>query len=390
MLLQRGSAFRHDSTIKVNKGITIGAYGSGAKPIIYGSTKNYAIDTDWVSYKENIYTLSTKRSDIGIIVFNHGEAVGYKKLNGISEFSSNGDFYHDLDKGILYIYMNKGSPDEVYESIEIGSQGNMFMIGDGVSNVTIDNLCIKYVGSHGIGTKQKNNNIVITNNEIGWIGGSVFMESTGINTTSRYGNAIQFWADASDCYVANNWTYQCYDTGITFQGRGATYTDLIFENNLMEYNTYNFEFFNGNSGGTDLAVNAAAVMKNIYIRNNIMRMAGYGWGQQRPETPAIYTGTAHITSWQSDYLQENIENFVISNNILDCSAKSIVYWRGYEETNYDGMTISDNTIYHKINPDHYEFTWLADAINVEADSSLRLKTELYDHFDATANITVLE
>jgi hypothetical protein len=82
ILLERGGVYRLNSTFLCKSDITYAAYGEGEKPVIYGSVKNYAWGSEWQpSRKQNVWKLNLERNDAGIIVFDHGKAVGVKKTN---------------------------------------------------------------------------------------------------------------------------------------------------------------------------------------------------------------------------------------------------------------------------------------------------------------------
>ena len=71
--------------------------------------------------------------------------VGFE--NYISAFTENGDFYHNTEDRVLYMYFDKGRPNKVYDDIEIGVKRAIFSLTAGVSNVVIDNICMKYAGT---------------------------------------------------------------------------------------------------------------------------------------------------------------------------------------------------------------------------------------------------
>ena len=334
ILFERGGLYRQNGIFNINSNVIIGAYGVGSKPQIYGSRQNYAVTSLWQQTEgnSNIWFMNTELDDIGIIVFGDNASIGVKK-NYFDDMKNNGDFYHDRLTGKLYLYFAYGNPAEKYKSIEIGSRGNLFFIGEYAKNVTIDNLTIKYGGSHAIGTRANVKNIIITNCEIAWIGGSYQAD----DNFTRYGNGVQFWDSSENCRVENNWIYQIYDTGITFQGAinandaRNSYKDIYFTNNLIEYCTYSVEFF-------DRVATSTAV--NIYINNNIMRFAGYGWGKQRTDA----SGTSHICGWTKSgaFIKYN---FNIKNNIFEYTTGNFVYWNWENDLSYSGVSISNNSFY---------------------------------------------
>ena len=338
ILFERGGVYRQNSSIIAKKsGIYYGAYGEGPKPAIYGSPKDYADETLWQpSNKENIWKIQYPLTNAGIIVFDYGKWSGERKI-GLASLAKNGDFYHNVEETTLYLYCDSGNPGKVYQNIEIGSNQHIFVVYGGRHDITIDNICFKYTGAHGISLYEDNYNITITNCEIGWIGGSVHKDVT------RYGNAIQFWDSCWNVNVQNNWIYQAYDAGFTFQystGDGGQYKDIVFKNNLVEYCTYSVEIF---TRGDE------KYLKNIDISDNIMRFAGYGWGNQRPNR----VNEAHICLWRgNDYLDADGKdinsNFTIKNNIFDVSSSQVVFLDG--ETNHPGIIVSGNTYYQKAYP----------------------------------------
>lgn len=333
VLFERGGVYRENSAINAKSGVVYGAYGKGEKPCIYGSAINYADGKLWESSnKKNIWKMEFPQTDAGIVVFNYGESYGVLK-SGLAPMSKNGDFYHNTKDKMFYLYCDKGNPGLVYEDIEIGVNQPLFVLNGGVNDVLIDNICFKYTGNHGITGYQKNYDITITNCELGWIGGS------HQNAVTRFGNAIQFWDSCWNINISNNWVYQVYDAGITYQfngtgGDGGRYHDIVFSNNLVEYCTYSFEVFTNKDTGT---------MKNITFDSNVMRCAGYGVGSQRPNALNV----SHICGW-SLYYGNSLKNVSIINNVFDCSTTQAIDW-GSASNRPKGFTISNNTFYQTAN-----------------------------------------
>lgn len=317
-------------------GITYAAYGEGDKPVLYGSVENYAKAGYWEpSTKKNVWKLNLPLMDAGIIVFNHGEAVGDKKA-GLLSVTENFDFYHNVTENTLYLYLDTGRPNQVYNDIEIGTKREIFRLNNGVSDVTIDNLCMKYTGNFCVAGTGFNENITVTNCEMGWIGGSYQNDGA----TSRYGNAVQFWDDAYNAVVKDNWIYQVYDTGLTFQGSYyAVYDNVQFVDNLIEYCTMSIEFWNQQRQSYHNEKDGT--MKNIKISGNICRFAGYGWGSMRPNQSV----TCHIAGGvEYNYFIESME---ISNNIFDMSTHAIMIWdsKGTADAYDKDIVIKNNTYY---------------------------------------------
>ena len=310
ILLARGGIYR--GTIDTLSGVTYGAYGSGPKPCVYGSRENAAKGHWIVTDIPNVYAYKTYTNDIGIIVFDHGEAVGIKKLNGLAALKNNFDFFHDPEGRTLYLYLDKGNPADLYTDIEMGFNQDIVSIQRGVHDVTIENISFKYTGAHGISTGIGVYNICVQYCEFGWIGGSILAGTTD----TRYGNAIQFWGTCSDSVIDHNWIYQVYDTALTHQYKGTDQNmvakEMTYSNNLIEYCTYSFEYFWKcvDSSG-NVITPPTFYMEDISVTNNIMRFSGYGWGNQRPDLNAA----AHIKSWDSS--PDPAKSFAISGNTFD-------------------------------------------------------------------------
>lgn len=297
VMFHRGDIFR--GTITARSGVSYGAYGTGDKPAIYGAREN-AVGADWLEEPGNIWSLDTGVfNDIGNIVFNHGEEVGFKKLE--QALTANNDFYHDTETGRLYLYLDRGSPSSVFQDIELCEKKNLIMISD-VSDVTVENLCLKYGGAHGIGG-QNFVNVTVRGCELAWIGGSILYDTT------RYGNAVECWENCDGFLVENCYIYQIYDTGITHQGRDkhVHMRDIVYRNNLIDYCTWGIEYYH-----SDLS----ALMSHVVFEGNIIRFIGYGWGNQRPDKDAA----SGIKSWGAP---NRAEDFVVRGNILDTASYDV-------------------------------------------------------------------
>lgn len=348
VLFERGGIYRRNTAITVRDGMTYGAYGEGDKPVIYGSASNYSWGTRWEpSNKENVWKIQLTTGEAGIIVFNHGEEASYPYYHGLNELSENGDFYFNSEYSMLYLYLDKGYPNVVYEDIEIGTRERIFDVPEGTTDVLIDNIAMKYAGLFAVDVNEFIQNVSITNCEIGWIGG---VRTGGANNTSTsvgLGNAIQFWATTDDALVENCWVYQVYDAGLSPQGifGAVTYKNIAFRRNLIEYCNYSIEVFDRDSG---------TKWDGLYIEDNIMRFAGYGYLPQEERPDRSWT-VSHYNGWTWNYDELPGDGIVIKNNIFDCSTTNLVYWSGKDYTS--GLTISGNSFYQKKNNDNRAITF---------------------------------
>ena len=331
VLFERGSVFRATDEISLQSGVTYAAYGVGEKPRIYGSWRDYADQSIWQEENKNIWTVKIGAAEpASLINFNNDEYVGEWKYT-LEEIKTDGDFYYNKENGVFYLYFSKGNPGKYFNNIEIATTKQPMRISQ-KKDIRIDNLCFKYCtfGAFLIDIVQ---NIKITNCEMGWHGGRLFSIRDG--RFIRYGNAIEFWYRCDDIKVENCWVYQVFDAAMTFQGCNEEYsifTNIHFDNNLIEYCSMNIEYWARSKEGFP-----PPHIANITYKGNIIRFAGYGWGGiQRDDKE----DQAALLGWFYKY--EDLSNFVISDNILDCADCHMVYM-----IPHDGLKICGNSYYQK-------------------------------------------
>ncbi len=351
VLLERGGLWREKFTVP--KGVTVSAYGTGDKPKVYGSPENGANPDKWtlVYYNEDTGARiwryeNDKMTDVGTLVLDGGEGFAMKEIptsKGNSfvvrgttdvlfdyrvELDKNFEFFHRANSvvsngiinastavGPLYFRCDNGNPGTVFDSIEFNTKGNV--VGIGGANVTIDNLCIMYGGSHGIGAGTVTN-LTVTNCEVGWIGGSV--QSYNANGTTdgratRFGNGIEVYGGCNGYTIDNCYVYQCYDAGVTHQLSGRStgnyeMIDVTYSNNLITECVYSIEYFFG--AYTEDSGLYKRYGKGVLFDSNFMRRAGFGFGSFRPDGK----NQRHIRSGSSENW---FEDFTVKNNIFDRS-----------------------------------------------------------------------
>ena len=311
------------------------AYGEGAKPEIIGSAFDGTKYGTWTEVAKNIWRFSEIfYEDVGMLFFNSGElfarkvTLSYKEgkvtdfktgreWTGYESLCENYEFVLDFggptyksEEGVyLHLYCDKGNPAEVFDRIEFGGAGYIvWVLTD--HDITVDNICLRFGGAHGIaaGTMK---NLIVTNCEIGYIGGCQHKYTSEGNPT-RFGNGVEIFGGCDHYVVDNCWIYECYDAGVTHQfidfrsDRAITMKDVHYTNNIIERCVYNIEYFLTHT----LAPNVDRYMENYYIRNNILTHAGYGFGAQRPDT----TVDSHLKSWEFTNWQNG--EFIIEDNIF--------------------------------------------------------------------------
>ena len=329
---ERGGLWR--GQIIAQAGVTYTAYGEGEKPTFYRSPFNGADPELWEKTDaENVWKVKLDRYDAGTVVFNEGESCAIKciirtEADGKTYNNTTGEpykdyhdlkhdlhFYHDYNGTCdLYLYSEK-NPGERFDSIEFNSSNNCVSVkGDGV---TIDNLRIKYAGSHGVGAGTVNN-LTVQNCEFGWIGGSI---QGGVKVTThatRFGNAVEIYGGCDTFNVTDNYIYQVYDAGITQQYRFSDkdieegvvkdQKNMYYARNVIENCNYSIEYFLTIINRPD----NPSRMENFLIEDNLMWYAGSGFCEQRPDKGAA----SHIKGWSGGMVRNRATNYRINNNLF--------------------------------------------------------------------------
>lgn len=337
VLFERNSVFRVGEPLYLCGGVNYGAYGSGEKPALLGSLRNYAAEKLWsVSPEnENIWILSLNAPAAGAVMFDNDSYMGIRRY-GTAELNENGDYYHDATNGIFYLYSAEGNPGKRFSDIEIGTTEEL-VFAQNVNDIGFENIRLRYASIFGMNCGG-NRGMRIAGCDISYIGGHTFKNEI------RYGNGIQFWLRGEDISVSNCRISQIYDAALTFQGCGAenAYFDNIrFEHNLIEYCSMNFEYWAGSGSGRDCRIS------NIAFSGNTVRLGGCGWGGlQRPDKG----NQALVLGWNRHY--ESFENFVISGNIFDCAEGNLIF--ALSPTGQSGLSVFGNSYYQRksagINP----------------------------------------
>ena len=324
VLFERGGVYR--KRFNLVAGVSYAAYGEGPKPCIYGGPRNYNDPALWEkSDIPNVWKVDTKGlGDVGNFVFDYGVHCAKKTLN-LNHLTEDFRLYCDNENEITYLYHSAGNPGECYGDIELSPAGSLLSAPFGNNtDITLENLCLKYTGAHGIGMARDTDNITVRGCEIGWIGGSY--TNWGV-----LGNGFEVLDNCNNIVAEDNWIYQCYDAGLTHQSghpSGTMEQNIFYRNNLIEYCSYNIEYFVNSTYGK---------VKDSVYEGNILRFSGYGFGSLwRVESED--SATANINGWRRPM---PCENFIIRNNILDTAGR---YQLTSKHTNNEfGPTVTGNT-----------------------------------------------
>ena len=301
---RRGDTFPLTDYLVPQTGVRYGAYGSGAKPVITGSRREYADPALWDTADGYVWTAAVEGSGVGGVVLDDGAYIGQRCADR-TQVDDDGDYYFDRTTGTLYFYWRQINPGWRFRSIQISST-RRFMNGFHAADITLENLVIEHFAEHAVNLGSCSG-ITVTGCAFRWIGGENMVDSsTGQYTAGRYGNAIQFWGAAADCTVQYTRFWQIYDAAMTFQGySGGVYRGLTYTHNLVEYSGMNFEFWDGD--------NDHVTMESIRFTENILRFAGYGLCSQRQNKD----NQAFILAWNNAYTNGTIADFHITANVFD-------------------------------------------------------------------------
>lgn len=330
VLFERGGIYR--GSLLTVSGVTYGAYGEGEKPCLYGSLRNYALPELWeADSREHIWKLHVgDMRDIGNVVFDHDYLDKWAMKRLSLELKENFDYYHDREQGILYLYLDKGNPGEVYQDIEVCSDEHILWGKHFMHDILIEDLCLKYTGAHGICFWHGSKNITVRNCEIGCIGGSML---EGFPVPVRYGNGFEVVDGCEDILVEDNYVYHCYDAGITHQSSnpaGCVQKKITFRRNRIEYCHYSIEYYVDCENG---------MIEDTVYEDNILRYAGYGFGSVN-RIGSNTSVLSHICCYARNI---PCKNFIIRNNIFDRSLRKILAIGTPNDKNGLGPVITGNT-----------------------------------------------
>ncbi|MBR6741410.1 MAG: hypothetical protein IKL93_01570 [Clostridia bacterium] len=311
VLFERGGLWR--GQLVTSNHVTYSAYGSGDKPKLYaspfdaGGSKN---KSKWVESSNNIWTITSSqlKEDVGALIFENS-SYATKKLKK-ADVKSDLQFYHDYTNGVIYLY-STSNPATRFESIEFNAGKNVI---SAKSYVTIDNLCIKFGGKHGVGSATAFE-LTVKNCEFGWIGGSLHRPG---QSNTRLGNAVEIYGYCRDYTVIDNYIYQIYDAGITQQ---ITLTDntlrkqerVLYSGNVIENCNYSIEYWITSNNDNP------SYIDTFLIEDNLMWYAGRGLCETRPDK----VNACHIQGWRF-YDRNRAINYVVRDNVMIDSLDQIV------------------------------------------------------------------
>jgi hypothetical protein len=287
VLFNRGNTFYGRLVPPTNLGtlgwLKIGAYGSGAAPIISGY-KILNTASGWTAFDANTWQLGYGSANSGVTYTGYdsvqgGTDVGILKVNGVIQSVKRGtqaalaNQWDYFSTGTTLYVRSTANPTTLAADIQCSTNGNGIVAKSGIE---IADLHFIGHGGHGISMPGLGSSrIRVLRNTVNEIGGSY------LSGTLRYGNGVQVWngGNSSEFYGENNTVYDCYDTAYTVQGgtsgvAGAA-TNITWRRNLTYRCSQAEEYWYQGSG---------AGLVNVVSEYNTNLFAGYGWGSDiRPD-----------------------------------------------------------------------------------------------------------
>ncbi len=309
--------------------VTYGAFGEGAKPALLGSVV-LNLPSDWTCESGNIW-MTTARSDgstalsvdVGNIIFDDGAGTGVKKWSQ-ADLREAGDFFYDAAAKQVKLW-SSGNPADVRRSIELALKRHI-IDESGRSYVTFENLALRYGAAHGIGGSGVRG-VIVRDCDLSFIGGGhQFTNDRGVPV--RYGNGIEFWANARDCLVEGCRLWEIYDAALTNQGSGTNVQEnIVYRNNVIWNCEYSFEYWNRDESSRT---------NNIRFEHNTCVDAGFGWGhRQRPDRNG-----RHLMFYDNSAVTSNM---VVHYNIFSNATDSLLRLHGRDWTS--ALTMDCNCWY---------------------------------------------
>lgn len=309
----RGDTFR-GSLYKTMNGsssnwITLGAYGTGAKPLILGA-KDISATGDWEVHSGNIWkttaTLGTNQNDISNLIFNNEESCGFKE-NSLDSLNVQGKFFYNTSDNLLYLYSTQ-NPGTYYNHIEAAGH---YDLNQGLfkwyssSYIKVQNLDLRYSSAAGIEFGESNH-FIVEYCDLSFIGGEWFSSATAV----RLGNGISMINNVSNGIVRYNYIKECYDAGISPQGWTAGYvqSDIDQYKNTIVNCYYSYEGYGASTGNS---------MIRVDFNNNTCIDAGSCWSNtvdQRPD----HVNSRHVMIWKEDgtHTDCNIKNNIFTGTCV--------------------------------------------------------------------------
>lgn len=381
ILLKRGDIFFESMSGFSN--CTIGAYGSGDKPVLCGFTILRG-NSSWTQESAGIWKLDMNTSasfyghgcnaankyygNIGTIYDPATDTVYGNLVSSASELSSEGDFFTSGE----WAPGNITSSTYRYLRMKSASRPGALCFATyeeaitSMTNCTISDIAIVGFGGNGI---NEITGCTITGCDLDIIGGSI---QIGTRTSwARYGNGIQCWISTSpnnNNTISNCQITRVYDTATTIQGNsvnGSHPTNINFTANRIGWCRQGFEQWTSTDG-------APVVFENCSFSNNTL----FCCGENKFTGSSARTTDVAFLAYRSPSAA-----ITVSGNL--------VYGSNYRYFQENVGGFSGNEVY-LVNNGYILYYYLAGVANDKIYPTADVQTVLYKKFTGdTSSITIV-
>jgi len=329
LLLERGGSWYIEpgdrwglsySALWIPNGVSLGAYGSGEKPILRGDMKEADNADFWELYHEQdgikIWKAGESLRYCPVIVFNDGECWATPIMPGmdksgqyladdgsafdvctalckdlqfccilnIDELGIETDIENSPDaRGQLYLRCDSGNPAELYNSIHIPQTSAGLNLK---SNVKLENISLRYFSCAGAlmdgydGDRSRS----VSNCEVAWCGGLLknYQDNgKGLYLPWAAGGALQ--CSSSDVSVINSYIHNCAPFALIIALHNnpdnpsactLNYENMYFADNLLEFCGSGIHM--GDYASADIPGTKGYITELVFESNHVM-YSGMGW-----------------------------------------------------------------------------------------------------------------
>lgn len=342
VLFRRGDIFRGQQILV--SGVSYGAYGTGIKPRFYGSVDGKR--GKWTETNTAGVYVYSQPVQCCKIIFDNGKKISRPVYTMEKITRSPLNVY--LDGSVIYLYCPDGNPQEVFKSIEISDNYHLVRgENDNASNIKIQNITFMYAGLSCLGGILEN--LEVEGCIFGYAGGTRLYTA---EISVPMGNGIEFWHKAKNVNLHDNYIFQAFDAGITHQGptpdtcsrypNGVDYSNIHYENNLIEYCTYDIEVFSMRSKAAQDTMPDTANwdIGETYIKGNICRFTGWGWGSLDRRDKQVYSVLKYDACGEDGSVKQ-IAPLYVENNIFQ-GTRRYVFSIATVESNLNNMILKNN------------------------------------------------
>ncbi len=339
ILFKRGEVWRETLTVPSNN-IILGAYGSGAAPVISGA----GVISSWIRNNGNVWAATVNIKPYIIIV--DGLVLG-EMQSSAGAVDSSGDWF--WVSNILYLY---SATDPNNRTIEGGARTYAINCNS-KDYLMMDGLCLYGANSDAISAISTDHstfkNLTVKNNfgKMGnFNGGNNTIDSCIIEYNGSYG---LLWAGGNNIIRYNTIRYNGWRTndkyvsGLNGQDNGTSIYENIIHDNAAG---------GGDAYAQGLYVDAGATNTDVY--NNVVYNHTNGIGIYHKGSGNIYNNFCYDNRYAGIQIALQTANINISvyNNI--CTKNSEGFMQKLKNASYTiNLTLYNNTFYHNIGREIY-------------------------------------